>query len=189
VTDKQRYAGKTINFGIMYGMGIEKLAFETGMSERSAARFLQDYKGYYTGVRSYIRDKENEILEQGYVTNLFGRRRRIPILDVDNIREVRSAQRKAVNAPIQGGLHELNILSVVDLANALKTGGYKAVIILVVHDQALLDCPDEEVESVCKLGREIFEHPDTSRFGFELCVPMTVSIAVGSNWKEVTEID
>lgn len=189
ITDEERFAAKTINFGIMYGMGIDKLATTTGMSEKEASKFMRDYKAAYIGVKHYIQEKENQILEQGYVTNLFGRRRRINIVDINNIKEVRRAQRQAVNSPIQGGLHDLNVLSMVALSNKLKQLTLKSAIILAVHDSVVLDCPKEETDEVCEVARNIFENPDTSLFNFEFIIPMTCSIGVGENWMEASEGD
>lgn len=186
VTEKQRYVGKTVNFGTMYGMGPDKLAGETGISINQARRFLQEFRESYPGVKQLIRDRGNEILERGYVTSLFNRRRRINILDESDKKEVGRAERQAFNAPIQGGLHDLNILSAVRLATALRN--YQATIILAVHDQILIDSPPNEIRSVLKIAKEIFEHPDTSQFGFELSVPMPVSAKVGRTWGELKDV-
>jgi DNA polymerase I len=192
VSDKQRFVGKTINFGTIYGMGPEKLQSElhkedVNVSVPTAAKFLHQFRETYPDVKKAIRDRGNEILENGYVVNPFGRRRRITILDPENIREVKEAQRKAFNAPIQGGLHDLNILSTVELDYKLRN--YRSTIILFVHDSILIDAPAEEVAEVVALARSVFENPDTSRFGFELTVPMPVSIKVGSNWKEASNAE
>lgn len=189
VTKVQRYAAKVINFGIIYGMGRDKLAAQTKMTEHDAERFLRDYLANYPGVRSYIREKHNQIIERGYVTNLFGRRRTINIVDLDDIREVRRAQRRAVNAPIQGGLHDLNILGMVALYRELRAAGMESKIVLAVHDSITLDCPLHEVEAVKKLAVDVFQNPDTEQFGFKFIIPLTVSIGVGRNWKEASESD
>jgi len=189
VTDKQRYDAKQLNFSIIYGMGVERFAAATKMRLDDASHFMQSYKDARPGVKQYILDRENEILERGYVENLFGRRRRIPIIDLDDKREVKHAQRQAVNAPIQSALHDINILATTLLDRSIRNKGYTSRIILVVHDSIVLDCPNEEVNDIKKLAKEICENLPTSAYGFELTVPMNVSIGVGSNWKEASEND
>lgn len=186
VTEKQRYDAKQLNFSILYGMGAASFAVKTKMSKYDADKFIRNYKKSKPGVSNYIRDMSNQIVEQGYVQNLFGRRRRIPVVDLDNIEEVRSAQRRAVNAPVQSALHDLNTLGMVRLHDALKDNKMKSRVIMAVHDSVILDCPKSEVKYVMRMAKEIFENPPTKGYGFELVIPMTVTIKSGKNWKEAS---
>lgn len=186
VTEKQRYDAKQLNFSIIYGIGAESFSIKTKMKLQDAKDFMQAYKDSKPGVQKYIRDMSNQIIENGYVQNLFGRKRRIPIIDLNNIEEVRFAQRRAVNAPIQSALHDLNVLSMVRLYDWLESHGFKSKIILAVHDSVILDVHPKETDKVVEISKEIFELPETSVYGFELNVPMTVTIGVGDNWKEAS---
>jgi DNA polymerase-1 len=184
VSDEQRFAAKTINFGIIYGIGKSKLASTIKSSPDDAEQYIHKYKARLPQVAEYISEREKQILENGEVTSIFGRKRRITILDMNNYKVVSSAQRKAVNAPIQGALHDLNVISMVRLNKELRKKGYKSLIIMPIHDAVVLDIyPGEEIEIV-KLIKEVFENPDTSAFGFSFAIPMTVSITIGPNWKE-----
>jgi len=197
VTDEQRFAAKTINFGIIYGMGADKLARTINISVVRAAGYIRQYKKRLTRVNDYIEQMGNTILKHGEVKSLFGRRRRIPIsldetvpfqdLDYEEKKKILSAQRKAVNAPIQGGLHDLNILSVVALNKKLRSEGARSKILLVVHDSTIIDCPEDEWKDVIEIATEIYCNPDTSRFKFTFNVPLTVSVGYGTSWKDASE--
>lgn len=186
VTEKQRYDAKQLNFSIIYGMGAESFAVKTKMKVQDAKDFMQAYRDSKPGIQQYIREMGNQVIEKGYVENLFGRKRRIPIIDLNNIEEVRFAQRRAVNAPIQSALHDLNVLSMVRLYDWLKSHGAKSKIILAVHDSVVLDAHPKEIDKLVQVAKEIFESPETTVYGFELSVPMTVSIGIGDNWKEAS---
>lgn len=189
VTPQQRFAAKTINFGILYGMGPDKLSNTLGISITKAASFIRDYYANLKDVTKWKKDREREILETGQVTSLFGRKRRIPIVDENNKKALFKAQRQAVNAPIQGALHDLNILFATSLDNFLRRHNYQSIIILSVHDSIILDCPEEEVKEVEKIAKKLASEVDTSEFGFSFNVPLTVSIGHGVNWKEASESD
>lgn len=186
VTEDQRFYAKTINFGIMYGMGVEKLAATIGKSVNVASKYMRMYKEKYEGVMYYINQKEDEIERYGEVVSLFGRRRRITIIDQSDFHAVSKAKRKAVNAPIQGGLHDLNILSMVAVARQLKKEGFRSKTLMTIHDAVVYDIyPGEEVE-LEKLVNEVFCNPDTFAFGFKFNVPLTITFKSGSNWKEIS---
>lgn len=189
VSTEQRFAAKTINFGIIYGMGAEKLAATIGTSLPKASQYIRDYKDRLPGVKKYIEEMEHDILVDGYVKSLFGRYRHIPIIDDEDNLAVRKAKRQAVNSPIQGGLHDLNIIFMRQLHQELLRGKCRSVIILVVHDSIIVDCPDVEVDYVVDAAREVVQQLDTKPFGFELVIPITISVGIGNNWKEASESD
>lgn len=189
VTDEQRFAAKTINFGILYGMGPDKLSKTLKISMPRAAEFIREYYVNLKGVTEWKRDREKEILEAGFVTSLFGRKRRIPIVDEHNKRAIFKAQRQAVNAPIQGALHDLNILFATSLDKYLRRDSFKSIIILAIHDSIILDCPKEEVAQVERIAKKLASEVDTSKFGFTFNVPLSVSVGHGINWKEASESD
>lgn len=187
VSKEQRFAAKTINFGIIYGMGPDKLSKTIGVSIPKAAQFIRDYTEKLDSVKKWKKDREIEILETGFVTSLFGRRRRIPIVNEDDKKKLFKAQRQAVNSPIQGGLHDLNIIFATALDRELTKGNFRSKIILTVHDSIILDCPEEEVKEIEAIAKRIASEPDTSKFGFSFNVPLTVSVGHGINWKEASE--
>lgn len=186
VTDKQRHAAKTINFGIIYGMGAGRLAKEIGCGFTEAVSYITKYKKRLPGVGQYIRDMEDILLRDGEVVSLFKRKRRLVVLN-KNSDDGKRAMRQAVNAPIQGGLHDLNLLCAVAIEKEMLSQGLKSCIILDVHDEIVFDIyPGEElkVEAIC---RAQYEHIDTTEFGFQFTVPITIGFGIGRNWKEATE--
>lgn len=185
VTEAQRFEAKTINFGIIYGLGAEKLAIKANMPVGKAIKYIREYKSRLIGVREYMERKETEIMEEGEVINLFGGKRRITIIDAHDHKIVSSAKRKAINSPIQGGLHHLNILSMVRSSKEMIRRGFRSRVLAPIHDAVVFDVYPKEEEELKILLKEVFTQPDTSKFGFEFVVPLTVSIKSGINWKEI----
>ncbi len=173
-----RRLAKVINFGIAYGMSAFGLAKELGLDLAQARAFIERYFQRYPGVKRYMEEKVAEAREKGYVTTLLGRRRPIPGLKAreKSVREF--AERTAINTPIQGSGADLIKLAMLAIDRRLAQEGYTARLILQVHDELLLEVPEEEIEEVRELVRKEMEEV------YPLSVPLKVNLATGKNWAE-----
>ncbi|MEO5369195.1 MAG: DNA polymerase I [Magnetococcus sp. DMHC-1] len=176
VTAEQRRMAKTINFGLIYGMSPFGLAKHLGISQTQARAYMDLYFARYAGVQTYMNDTIRSAREKGYVTTLGGRR--CPIRDIASsnrtLREV--AERTAINAPIQGSAADLIKMAMIRLDAALRQGGYRTRMILQVHDELILEAPDEELHAVQPLIRTAMEGVA------ELKVPLRVDMGHGRDW-------
>lgn len=180
VTKDQRRIAKSVNFGLSYGQSAFGLAQQTGMSRDEAAQFIKTYFEKYPGVRDYIQFTKRQAAEQGYVETLLGRRRYFPGLATMRGPERGRAEREAINMPIQGTAADIIKIAMIRLFRALRDQGLRARMLLQVHDELVLEAPDEEVETVVPLVREVMGG------AFELSVPLTVDVKVGQNWLNMT---
>jgi DNA polymerase-1 len=174
VTPEQRRAAKTVNFGVLYGMSAHRLSGDLGIAYADAAGFIETYFSTYPGIRGYIDRTLAFGREHGYVETLYGRRRYVPEL-VSSNRNVREAgERLAYNMPIQGTAADIIKLAMIRLDRELESTG--ARLLLQVHDELLLEVPEERAEQVSALVREVMEGAAT------LSVPLSVEVGVGPNW-------
>ncbi|MCP9785463.1 DNA polymerase I [Cyanobium sp. N5-Cardenillas] len=196
VTPEERRLGKTINFGVIYGMGAQRLARETGMGQARAKEFLSLYKQRYPRVFLYLELQERLALSRGYVETILGRRRpfhfdpgglgrlrgKDPLeIDLEVARRggMEAQQlRAAANAPIQGSSADIIKLAMVSLQRALSEAGLPARLLLQVHDELVLEAAPEALEEVRELTRRTMEQ------AVQLTVPLAVDTGVGPNWME-----
>lgn len=179
ITRDQRRIAKSVNFGLSYGQSAFGLAQQTGMSRDEAAQFIKTYFEKYPGVREYIERTKRQAAEQGYVETTLGRRRYFPDLAKMRGPERGRAEREAINMPIQGTAADIIKIAMLRLYKALGEHGLRAHMLLQVHDELVLEAPDEEVETVVSLVREVMSS------SFELSVPLKVDVEVGQNWLEM----
>jgi DNA polymerase-1 len=178
VTAEHRRQAKTINFGIMYGMGAYGLAQRLGIPVAEAQDFINAYFARYPQVNAYIARTIGQAYKQGYVTTLLNRRRYLPELKSEN-RNVREfGERTAVNTPIQGTAADLIKVAMVHIADALRKPDWKSRMILQIHDELVFESPGAEVEALTKMIRAKMER------AIELRVPVRVDIGVGKSWFE-----
>ena len=185
VTYEQRSFAKSVNFGLMYGMGAYRLARESNLTLAEAEAFIAGYFQQFPGVRRYLDASLQRARELGYVETLLGRRRYFPILHEKgpvqaSFQARQRAEREAINMPIQGTAADIIKIAMINLAHALKDGGYQAKLILQVHDELVLEVPDDEIETVAPLTVEIMES------AFTLDAPLVADARVGTNWAEMT---
>jgi len=196
ITPDERRLGKTINFGVIYGMGAQRFARETGVSQSQAKEFLSKYKQRYPKVFAYLELQERLALSRGYVETILGRRRPFPFdphglgrlrgkdpleIDLEVARRggMEAQQlRAAANAPIQGSSADIIKLAMVQLHHKLLGAGLPARLLLQVHDELVLEAAPEALEQVLQLTRETMEH------AVSLAVPLVVDTGVGPNWME-----
>lgn len=192
VKEEERYNAKQINFAVLYGSGAKTTAQEMkGLSVKDAYRFIHQWHKKFPRWKEHVKEVEEFVIANHYVRNIFGRYRRLLILDHQSP-EGMTLLRQAVNAPIQGGLADYNRLCGVNTWRRIEReiqSKHMPLFVAEVHDAWLLDIPKELVQPVAQIIKEEFENVDTSKFGFEFKVPMKVEIKVGNNWKEMEKYE
>lgn len=182
VTKNQRRFAKTINFGLIYGMGAFRLARETGLTLGEAETYVKKYFGQFPGIERYLEQTRHKARTDGYVETLFGRRRYFPVFKTAmsgaNRQAVQRAEREAVNHPIQGTAADIIKVAMIRLHAELKAH-YRARMVLQVHDELLLEVPLEELDEVRDLV------VDRMSNAFKLDVPLKVEAETGANWLEL----
>lgn len=178
VTHEMRSASKAVNFGIVYGISDFTLAKNISVSRKEAKEFIERYFERYPGVKRYMDAAVAEGREKGYVTTLMGRRRYLPELASANFNLRAFGERCAMNSPIQGTAADIIKLAMIRVADALRKGGYKARLILQVHDELIVEAPENEQERVRALLKDCMEGVAA------LAVPLKTDISVGRDWRE-----
>ncbi len=179
VTSEMRRQAKTINFGIMYGMGAYGLAQRLKISNKMAKMAIERYFERYQGVKRFIESAIEKARSAGYSETLLGRKRAIPELHSRNHTIRQQGERLAVNTPLQGTAADLIKKAMIDVDRALKRSGLKTAMLLQVHDELIFEVPAEELEAARKLVKEEMEGV------WELSVPLVVDMAWGKNWGAV----
>jgi len=176
-----RRLAKIVNFGIAYSIGPFGLAQRTGLSRREAQRVIENYYRTYRGIRRFMETTPEHARRTGYVRTLFGRLRPIPDIANKNPSLRARAEREAINAPIQGTAADLVKLAMIRVHHALRRHGLKSRLLLQVHDELLLEVPEDERAIVPSLVKAEMENV------YRLNVPLVVEIGVGRNWMEAKE--
>ena len=178
VTADQRRIAKTANFGIMYGISSFGLAERLRCSRSEAKQIIDDYFASFPSIRSFIDNTVAQARERGYVETLFGRRRYISDITAGNAAVRALAERNAVNAPIQGTAADIIKLAMNAVDRRLCEGGFRARMVLQIHDELLLEVPQDEIAPV----RELLVREMESVI--QLSVPLTVECNDGKTWLE-----
>lgn len=178
VTAEQRRSAKTINFGVMYGMSAFRLANDLGISRTQAKEFIDNYFMIYSGVREFFDKNVQEAETTGFVKTIFGRKRQILAINSVNKLEKEGAVRIAKNTPIQGSAADIVKKAMISVSDALAEAKTGAKLLLQVHDELILECPDTEeaIENTIAIVREKMES------AVKLNVPLRVSIEHGKSW-------
>ncbi|NTW97748.1 MAG: DNA polymerase I, partial [Oscillochloris sp.] len=188
VDKNQRRIAKTTIFGIIYGISAFGLAQRTELSRTDAQAMIDGIFARFPGIRAYISETLELGQASGYVSTLFGRRRNIPDLQTKGPRRA-AAEREAVNAPIQGSAADIMKIAMIHMARALAERGLRTRLLLQVHDELILEAPDEEVATVTQLVREVMEHAYeltwVDQEGHTQQVPLGVDVESGPNWEEM----
>ena len=178
ISGDQRRQAKTINFGIIYGMGALRLARALAIPTKTAQEYISQYFARYQRIKGYLDSILVEGRARGYVTTLFGRRRYVPDLQSKNAQLVAAAERATINTPIQGTAADLIKMAMVAIDRRLESDGLRTRMLLQVHDELLFEVPEKEVKKVEKLVRETMEGVMALR------VPLRVDVGVGKNWAQ-----
>ena len=178
VTPLQRRHAKAVNFGIVYGISEFSLAEDIGVSRYEAKSYIDSYLENYRGVKAYMKNVVDDARALGYTQTLYGRRRYIPELIVSNFNIRQSAERIALNTPIQGSAADLIKLAMIRVDQALSDRFPEARLLLQVHDELIVECPREVAEDVARLISEKMESVAA------LNVPLLAEAKWGDSWYE-----
>ena len=178
VTPLQRRHAKAVNFGIVYGISEFSLAEDIGVSRYEARAYIDNYLATYHGVRDYMKKVVSDARETGYTKTLYGRRRYIPELKSSNYNVRQGAERIALNTPIQGTAADLIKLAMIRVEEALGQNYPEARLLLQVHDELIVECPEELAPQVAALVSREMEQVASLR------VPLTAEAKFGKSWYE-----
>jgi DNA polymerase-1 len=182
VTADERSMAKMVNFGLAYGMSDFGLSSRAGISRQDAQEFINSYFAAYGGISRYMLHIRETAGEQGYVSTLLGRKRQIPELRSANRALKAAGERMAINMPIQGTAADIMKIAMIRTDRALRDGGFRARVVLSVHDELLLEAPRDEVDRLIPVLREAMEG------ALPLSVPLTVEVKVGDSWEGMTPV-
>ena len=176
VTHQMRSRAKAVNFGIVYGISAFSLSQDIGVTVQEAKEYMDRYFATYTGVKQYMTDVVDKAREQGYVETLWHRRRALPELKSSNFNMRSFGERVALNMPIQGTAADIIKLAMVRVHSRLAAEGLAARLIMQVHDELIVECPEEEVPRVEALLQQEMQGVA------ELSVPLLAEAHTGRNW-------
>ena len=178
VTHAQRSSAKAVNFGIVYGISAFSLAQDIGVSQKEAQAYIDTYLARYHGVREYMAAAIARGKEQGYVTTLFGRRRYLPELRSSNFNLRSFGERVARNMPIQGTAADVMKLAMIRVHDRLKRELPEARLLLQVHDELIVECPEDQADAAARILKEEMEN------AVSYSVPLTADTGVGRSWAD-----
>lgn len=176
ITHEMRRRAKAVNFGIVYGISDFSLSQDIGVARWEAKEYMERYFEKYAGVRSYMTDIVRKAKADGYVSTLFGRRRWLPELGSSNFNLRSFGERVALNMPIQGTAADVMKKAMLHVDDRLRREGLGARLVLQVHDELIVECPEEEVETVKLLLTEEMERVA------QLSVPLIAEAHAGKSW-------
>jgi DNA polymerase-1 len=178
VTSEQRRYAKTINFGLIYGMGAFGLAASLGIERSAATQYIERYFQRYPGVKQYMDDTKASAKEKGYVETLFGRRVYLPEINGGNGPRKAGAERQAINAPMQGTAADLIKLAMIAVQGALDAQQRSSKMVMQVHDELVLEVPEAELDWARA------EIPRLMAGVATLKVPLLAEVGIGPNWDQ-----
>ena len=176
VTHQMRSRAKAVNFGIVYGISAFSLSQDIGVTVAEAKEYMERYFATYTGVRQYMEQVVSQARERGYVETLWHRRRDLPELKSSNFNMRSFGERVALNMPIQGTAADIIKLAMVQVHRRLAAEGLEARLIMQVHDELIVECPEAEASRVEQLLQQEMQGVA------ELSVPLLAEAHTGHNW-------
>lgn len=178
VTDLQRRNAKAVNFGIVYGISSFGLSQDLSISKKEAAEYIERYFETYPGIKSYLDGLVDFAKKNGYVTTMYKRKRPIPEIHSSNFMQRSFGERIAMNSPIQGTAADIIKLAMIRVHDELENKNLRSRLVLQVHDELLIECHKDEVETVKQiLKEEMMKAAD-------LLVPLEIDMHVGNDWFE-----
>lgn len=178
VSPEMRRSAKAVNFGIVYGISAFSLSQDIGVTVAEAKDYMDRYFATYPGVRAYMDHVVERAKADGYVSTLMGRRRWLPELKSSNFNTRSFGERVALNMPIQGTAADIIKLAMIRVRDRLEREGFRGRLVLQVHDELIVECPEEEQERVCALLKEEMEGV------YPLSVPLVAETHGGKSWAE-----
>lgn len=176
VTREMRSAAKAVNFGIVYGISAYGLSEQLDISPKKASEYIEKYLDRCTGVRNYMKAAVENGREKGYAVTIMGRRRELPEIVSSNHNTRSFGERVAMNMPIQGSAADIIKAAMVKVANSLREQGLRARLILQIHDELIIDTPEEETERVKALLSDCMSNV------VKLRVPLKADVECGHSW-------
>lgn len=176
VTSEMRREAKAVNFGIIYGISAYGLSNDLHITTKKAKEYIDKYFERYAEVKSYMNGNVEKATEDGYVETLLGRKRVINELKSSNYNVRSFGERAAMNMPLQGSSADIIKVAMIGVYRALQEGGYRAKLVLQVHDELVIDCPKEEAEAVTQILKREMEN------AAQLRVPLIADVRVGKSW-------
>ena len=171
-----RSRAKAVNFGIVYGIGAFSLSKDIGVSVKEADSYIKSYLALYSGIDRYMSEVVENAGKTGFVTTMFGRRRYLPELASSNANMRRFGERVARNMPIQGTAADIIKIAMIKVYDRLKAENMRSRLILQVHDELIVEAPEEEAEKAAKLLSEEMEH------AVGLSLELTADAGTGKTW-------
>ena len=178
VTAEQRKRAKAVNFGILYGMGEYSLSEDLGISMAQAKKYIVSYLSGFPSVKEYLDNVKKSAKRDGYVTTLFGRKRKIAELASSNKNVQHFGERVAMNSPIQGTAADIIKIAMINASRALKAANIDAKIILQIHDELILEAHKDVAEQAYGILIDSMEN------AIKLSVPLNVEAHIGNSWFE-----
>ncbi len=183
VTKDMRRHAKAINFGLIYGMSAFGLMRSTDLTLAEAEDFVKAYFAKFPGVKKYLDGIRKTAAEQGYVETLLGRRRYFPALQGKSNPQMKNREeREAINAPIQGTAADIMKIAMLKIPAALKAAGLKGKMLLQVHDELVIECPQSEAADTARLIQE------TMANAYPMSIPLSTEARAGANWGEMKSL-
>lgn len=181
VTKDMRRHAKAINFGLIYGMSAFGLTRSTELTLAEAEDFVKAYFNKFPAVKKYLDGMRKQAAEIGYVETLLGRRRYFPALQGKvNLQMKNREEREAINAPIQGTAADIMKIAMLKIPSALKAAGLKGKMLLQVHDELVLECPESEMQKTAQVVQQ------TMAKAYPMSIPLETEARAGANWGEMT---
>jgi DNA polymerase-1 len=180
VDSQLRRSAKAINFGIIYGISAYGLAAQLGITAGEANEIIKHYFARYPGIPAYMESMRDFARDHGYVTTLFGRRVAVPEIASSNPARRQFAERAAINAPLQGTAADLVKRAMARVDHLLQSGGHQSRLLLQVHDELLLEGPEDELNSLMSQICQTMATAATP--AITLQVPLVVEAKIGTTW-------
>ena len=176
ITKEERSSAKAVNFGIVYGISDFGLAEQLGISKKAAKSYIEQYLEEYSGVKQYMEEVVEIAKTKGYASTMFGRRRYIKELASNNYMVREFGKRAAMNTPIQGTAADIMKIAMIKVYTQIKKQNLKSKIVLQVHDEMMIEAPQEEKEQIKQILKQSMESAAT------LKVPLVAEIAEAPTW-------
>ena len=183
VQPEMRRVAKMMNFGVIYGLSAHGLSQRSGMERKDAQAFIDSYFGRFGRVQAWIEETKESTKDRGYAETLLGRRRYLPDIRSNNFQKRNAAERMAVNMPVQGTAADVMKRAMIEVDDAMKERELRSRVLLQVHDELIFEVPDEEVDQLAELLREIMPA------SLNLIVPLQIEMKSASNWRDLEPLE
>ena len=176
LTPLMRSRAKAVNFGIVYGISAFSLSKDIGVTVKEAKEYINNYLNHYSGVSKYMKEVVEDAEEKGYVETMFKRRRYLPEITSSNFNLRSFGKRVAMNMPIQGAAADIIKIAMLKVENRLIAENLKSKLILQVHDELIVEAPEDESKKVAAILKEEMEK------AVNLKVPLIAETSIGKTW-------